>query len=98
MAEPKTFDELQARYGTPERADSAMSIILAQLGISAAFSQGCIVMIHRYHSEEGFDAYKNTALIPDLIVPDNWLVTWYGPAFIGPGVYGAILITSKGKS
>ena len=75
-----------------------MGVVLTQLGLSAALTLGCVTMTHRYQSIEAFDAYKTINPVQNEIAnPESWDITLYGPAFIGPGVYGVILITSKAR-
>lgn len=98
MTETLSSEELAARYGKPERVDVAKNIILAILGLSAAVPPNTIVMVHRYQSAEAFEAYKVANLVQGEIAdPGKWAVTYYGPAFVGSGVYGVIFITPSEK-
>lgn len=97
MIIPPTSKELEAKYGKPERIDSAANAILMSLGLSAAVPDNSIVMVHRYQSSEAFEAYKAANPVQyEIARPNDWGVTYYGPAFIGTGVYGVIIITRKG--
>lgn len=96
MIIPLTSKELEVKYGKPERIDAAANATLMNLGLSAAVPAGSIVMVHRYQSPEAFEAYKtNNPVQYEIARPNDWDVTYYGPAFIGMGVYGVIIITRK---
>jgi hypothetical protein len=85
-----THDELRDRYGLPERVDSALATVLDWLGQPTVLPPGCYAMAHRYPSVEAFEAYKTANLMRNH-VGDHGIVQ-LGPATIGPGVYGVILI------
>jgi hypothetical protein len=85
-----TREELLARFGQPERVDSAVPTVLGMLGQPTSLPPGFYAMGHRYPSVEAFEAYKTANLVRHKIGEHG--IRQLGPVTIGPGVYGVILI------